>query len=67
MTRNELIDHMVMELMEEDCIDVGNFHDAGDALAAVSCIIRQSLQDYMIIQGIGGTYENTGRKNQDFT
>lgn len=51
MTRNELIDHMVMELMEEDCIDVGNFHDVGDALAAVSCIIRQSLQDYMIIQG----------------
>ncbi len=51
MIRNELIDHMVMELMEEDCIDVGNFHDAGDALAAVSCIIRQSLQDYMIIQG----------------
>lgn len=51
MTRNELIDHMTTELMDSDCINIDNFHDAESALDTVRCIIRHSLQDYMIIQG----------------
>lgn len=51
MTRNELIDHIATELMDGDCIDVGNFHDTEDALDAVRDIIQQSLKEYMIIQG----------------